>query len=257
MFSKAADIVNQQSTCESLSPVMDLDEEHKLILPHFSPDDCPGSLPRITKQTMVDVLNGKFKDVFQDTIIIDCRFEYEYDGGHIEGAVNHNDRELLAKRLFEAIDCSPPNALLIFHCEYSACRAPMVAKHVRQHDRSVNVHRYPALSYPEIYILDGGYSSFFLEHRSRCFPQNYIEMNVQEHSNTCERLMGKFQKRGKLNRATTFTIGVGAPDAWLEESPTSAGIMPHTARECFSWKTASNENLRAQQRVKRVSSFQT
>ncbi|PBP15549.1 hypothetical protein BUE80_DR013714, partial [Diplocarpon rosae] len=30
-----------------------------------------------------------------DRMIVDCRFEYEFDGGHIDGAVNYNDKELL------------------------------------------------------------------------------------------------------------------------------------------------------------------
>lgn len=105
-----------------LDSIMDIDDPPRLRLPHFNSDE--ESLPRITKETMVDVLDGKYGQCYDRSIIIDCRFEYEYEGGHIEGAINVNDKERLATQLFE----SPPseNTVLIFHCEYSAHRAPIM-----------------------------------------------------------------------------------------------------------------------------------
>lgn len=82
----------------------------------------------------------------------------------------------------------------------------------------MNHHRYPDLSYPEVYILDGGYSSFFGTHRGRCVPQNYVEMHSKEHVSTCEREMGKLKHRKKLSRAQTFAFG--QQDLHLDESPT-------------------------------------
>ena len=82
------------------------------------------SLPRITKDTMINVLDGKYKGLHDRSVVIDCRFEYEYDGGHIDGAINYNDKEELAGKLFEEL--SPSSTLLIFHCEYSAHRAPIM-----------------------------------------------------------------------------------------------------------------------------------
>lgn len=74
-------------------------------------------------------------------------------------------------------------------------------------DRTVNELRYPKLTYPEVYILEGGYSMFFEEFRSRCYPQNYVEMSSKEHSDKCERELGKLRQRTKLNRAQTFAFG--------------------------------------------------
>jgi M-phase inducer tyrosine phosphatase len=221
MYEHPEDVMKGEKDNEpSLPPIMDI-EGHASIprLPHFTTDQI-GDLPRISKDTMIDILDGKYDGMYQKRVIIDCRFEYEYLGGHIDGAVNFNDRERLASQLLEVEPTS--NALLIFHCEYSAHRAPLVAKFIRNRDRGVNADRYPALTYPEVYILDGGYSSFYKDHRARCFPQNYVEMEAKEHEMACERGMGKVkQQRTKLMRAQTFAFGQHSPQ--VDSSPTAMG----------------------------------
>jgi M-phase inducer tyrosine phosphatase len=72
----------------------------------------------------VEVLDGAYDHLYDNKVVIDCRFEYEYNGGHIEGALNFCDKEKLAERLFQAP--SSDNTLLILHCEYSAHRAPLM-----------------------------------------------------------------------------------------------------------------------------------
>ena len=94
-----------------------------------------------------------------------------------------------------------------------------MARHVRKQDRAINVEHYPRLTYPEVYILDGGYSGFFADHRERCYPQNYVEMGAKEHAFTCEREMGKLKQTRKLSRAQTFAFGQhGQP---MDDSPTA------------------------------------
>jgi M-phase inducer tyrosine phosphatase len=68
---------------------------------------------------------------------------------------------------------------------------------------------YPQLTYPEVYILDGGYSSFFKNHRSRCYPQSYVEMDSREHEAECERGLNKIRisQRGKIGRSQTYAFG--------------------------------------------------
>lgn len=220
MYECPDDVINQQREAEpALPPIVDLDTQHHTPqLPHFTTDQA-GDLPRISKETMIDILDGHYDHMYEKRVIIDCRFEYEYQGGHIDGAVNFNDKEKLASQLLDVEPTS--NALLIFHCEYSAHRAPLTAKFVRNRDRTVNADRYPALTYPEVYILDGGYSSFFKDHRVRCFPQNYVEMDAKEHELACEREMGKVKQRSKLLRAQTFAFGSRSPG--LDSSPTAMG----------------------------------
>jgi M-phase inducer tyrosine phosphatase len=223
MYEHPEDVIKQEKDAlppmPSLPSIMDVEAIHLPKLPHFVSEDRAGDLPRITKDTMINILDGHYNHLYEKRVIIDCRFEYEFNGGHIDGAVNFNDKEHLGTQLF---DIEPTeNALLIFHCEYSAHRAPLIAKFIRNKDRTTNAERYPALTYPEAYILDGGYSSFFTEHRGRCFPQNYVEMDAIEHAAACERGLGKVKQRTKLMRAQTFAFGQHSPS--LDSSPTAMG----------------------------------
>jgi hypothetical protein len=72
------------------------------------------------------------------------------------------------------------------------------------------MHQYPKLYYPEIYILQGGYSGFFSNHKERCEPQNYVAMQDERHKATCAREMRNFGKNAKLIRTQSYTYGVTA-----------------------------------------------
>ncbi|CAG7920647.1 unnamed protein product [Penicillium olsonii] len=219
MFEHPADVIaDKEAKVATNTPVQstsDIQSPPSMKLPHFIPEDRADSLPRIDKSTLLELMDGKFNDQFDNILIIDCRFEYEYEGGHINGAVNFNDKDRLASELFNA---PQSRTALVLHCEYSAHRAPIMAKYLRHQDRAINVDTYPNLTYPDMYILDGGYSSFFAEHRSFCFPQNYVEMADKEHEFACERGLGKVKQRSKLNRAQTFAFGEHSPQ--VEDSPT-------------------------------------
>lgn len=72
------------------------------------------------------------------------------------------------------------------------------ALHLRKVDRQVNMARYPYLHYPEIYIMEGGYSKFFDNHKTRCEPQDYVLMNDERFKVDCEREMTKFRNTHKM-----------------------------------------------------------
>jgi hypothetical protein len=72
------------------------------------------------------------------------------------------------------------------------------------------MHRYPKLHYPEIYILQGGYSGFFAHHKERCEPQSYVAMQDERHKVACAREMRNFGNFSKLSRTQSFTYGVTA-----------------------------------------------
>ncbi|SMQ51492.1 unnamed protein product [Zymoseptoria tritici ST99CH_3D7] len=244
MFQHPDDVMKEeQDTFEALpSPldsVMDTEQDQpsKYRLPHFIPEGEPEGLPRITQETMVEVLESKFSSQYDRVLVIDCRFEYEYSGGHIENAVNFNDKQQLAHELFST--GVPANTCLIFHCEYSVHRAPLTAKFIRGHDRTVNMANYPQLTYPEMYILDGGYSKFFAAHRSKCYPQSYVEMNDHRHEQACEIGMAKVkQNRQKLFRNQTFAFGQSSDDT--EDSPTANPRALMVARSLSSFTVGAN-----------------
>jgi len=107
-----------------LSPIADSPanrspgEQH--CLPCHTVKDDP--LRRIKKSVLTDVLDKKYTGHYDEHIIVDCRFGYEYQGGHVEGAININTTEALEKEFFT--EPRTGNTLVIFHCEFSACRAP-------------------------------------------------------------------------------------------------------------------------------------
>ena len=43
------------------------------------------------------------------------------------------------------------------------------------------MNEYPSLFYPEMYVLQGGYSNFFSKYSDRCDPKGYIAMNSEDH----------------------------------------------------------------------------
>lgn len=166
---------------------------------------------RIREETLCCLLDGTYKHLFDKVIVIDCRFEYEYEGGHIAGAVNISskpklERELLDKVL-EVKGSSDASVLLVFHCEYSAYRGPMMASHLRSCDRRLNLARYPKLYYPDIVILEGGYSSFYKQNTSRCHPRNYVGMNDIKHVQACEQGLDRFRCDMRARKNASFTLG--------------------------------------------------
>ncbi|TNY21624.1 Rhodanese-like domain-containing protein, partial [Rhodotorula diobovata] len=118
-----------------------------------------------------ELQSGMYRDGVKEFIIVDCRFDYEYEGGHIDGAINLSELADVEARLLNSAnppqpstsDCAPAEGktVLIFHCEFSAKRAPTSAKHLRNQDRQKNFAAYPNIFYPELYILQGGYEAYY------------------------------------------------------------------------------------------------
>ncbi|XP_077182277.1 M-phase inducer phosphatase 3 isoform X7 [Paroedura picta] len=135
----------------------------------------------ITSQTMAALLHDQFQSLIEKYCIIDCRYPYEYHGGHIKGALNiHRQDDLFEHFLMKPLLPSAPqkHLILVFHCEFSSERGPKMCRYLREEDRAMN--EYPALLYPELYILEGGYKDFFLEYKEMCEPQSYCPMHHQD-----------------------------------------------------------------------------
>ncbi|XP_046385599.1 M-phase inducer phosphatase-like isoform X2 [Ischnura elegans] len=156
-------------------------------------------LKTISSDTLARLLQGEYEDCIDSYSIIDCRYPYEYEGGHIKGAKNLFTHEQILKEfmsnpeLLAAQNSSKPEGeccegdadksesrprrdILVFHCEFSSERGPRLSRFLRNSDRDRNKECYPALHYPEIYLLHGGYKEFFDKHSHLCEPCSYLPM---------------------------------------------------------------------------------
>ncbi|XP_060607785.1 M-phase inducer phosphatase 3-like, partial [Ruditapes philippinarum] len=80
-----------------------------------------GDLKSISAQTMADIVK-ETDETGSDVMIVDCRYPYEFEGGHIKGAVNLYTKEDVYK-LLELSENQRPR-FLVFHCEFSSERGP-------------------------------------------------------------------------------------------------------------------------------------
>ncbi|GAA5931441.1 putative tyrosine protein phosphatase MIH1 [Sporobolomyces koalae] len=175
-------------------------------------------LMRITPATLNALQNGDFGDKHIASYqVIDCRFDYEYEGGHIKDAINLSEMADVENALLNIATVPRPSTserplaegrtVLIFHCEFSAKRAPTSAKHLRNVDRVRNAAEYPRVHYPEVYVLQGGYEAFYRAYPERC-SGGYVVMDHPEHDAKRSVNLDKFRKqKGVFNRASSFTFG--------------------------------------------------
>uniref|UniRef100_T1GQS4 protein-tyrosine-phosphatase n=1 Tax=Megaselia scalaris TaxID=36166 RepID=T1GQS4_MEGSC len=160
-------------------------EEH--IGDHSKPYVLPlikghhNDLKSITCDTMAQLLRGEFDDKIASYKVIDCRYPYEFQGGHIQGAVNWYNQDMILENLVNNKNLFPKDSgkggeeqryILVFHCEFSSERGPKMSRFLRNFDRNAN--EYPNLQFPEIYLLHNGYKEFFKHHPNLCDPVSYL-----------------------------------------------------------------------------------
>jgi len=153
------------------------------------PSQAFGSIDGTTLQSLMDNIEH-FSRRF---CIIDCRFPYEYHGGHIRTAINLFQKKKLENIFFPSNFASlerMKKIIPIFYCEFSQKRAPSMAQHLRFLDRKRNENRYPYVDYPELYVLDRGYQKLFTVDglTELCYPAAYIPMLEKEHVSDLRRL---------------------------------------------------------------------
>ncbi|KAM9308103.1 M-phase inducer phosphatase 1 [Gastrophryne carolinensis] len=179
---KSTTVARSKSFCkETIESVFDGDQKDLIgdfskafLLPMVS--GRHQQLRYITPDVMVQILNGSFDPFIERCVIVDSRYPYEYEGGHIKGAINlHMEQDMEDYFLKCPIQShSAKRVIVIFHCEFSSERGPRMCKFLREKDR--DLHEYPSLYYPELYVLAGGYKDFFQRFPSFCEPENYRPM---------------------------------------------------------------------------------
>ncbi|XP_055997917.1 M-phase inducer phosphatase-like [Ostrea edulis] len=141
-------------------------------------------LNNISAETLRDLMKGKYADTIASYRIIDCRYPYEFEGGHIQGAENiYTEESILG--LLRARHSAATNIkrnILIFHCEFSTERGPTKCRFLRNKDRDLNKENYPVLNFPEIYLLHNGYMDFYTSYKTLCEPPSYKPMLHKDHS---------------------------------------------------------------------------
>ncbi|VDL18710.1 unnamed protein product [Hymenolepis diminuta] len=210
----------------------------------------------VSVHTVAQLVRGEYEKLNVTHTIIDCRYPYEYEAGHIKGALNLYTSSDVVKEIFkkapaasfndgesfmdlgpsvdeliegqnpavrlptvrsymprnfssddsdgedslseerrseakrqssddekipmvsvpEADPNAPPTHVLIFHCEFSSQRGPELSRFLRKVDRYINYPRYPFVFYPHVYVMLGGYASFYKEYPELCEPRNYLKM---------------------------------------------------------------------------------
>jgi len=132
----------------------------------------------ISASTCAELVRGEHSAKFNRVIIVDCRFDYEYKGGHIRGSINLVSQDDIEKTFFTTPQTlAGDRTAIVFHCEFSKNRGPRTCKYTRERDRQIHgLKFFPKLYYPELYVMEGGYKQFHLQHPDLCEPQGYTSM---------------------------------------------------------------------------------
>jgi M-phase inducer tyrosine phosphatase len=129
---------------------------------------------------------------------VDCRFDYEYQSGHILDAVNLNGPEAMKDYFFKDRETVERlmQTVIVFHCEFSQKRGPEMYSAVRELDRRLHINCYPQLFYPEIYILEGGYKLFHEVQPALCIG-TYLPMKDTQFKTDCKEHFSNHQRKYK------------------------------------------------------------
>ncbi|CAG5117297.1 unnamed protein product, partial [Candidula unifasciata] len=141
-------------------------------------------LKSISPETLSRLLADEFCEVVEEFHIIDCRYPYEFEGGHIQNAVNVYTRDGVMNKYIRSplrVKDANKRMILVFHCEFSSERGPGLCRFLRRQDRETNKEFYPFLLYPEMYLLEGGYKHFFEHYSHLCEPRQYKTMLDKNH----------------------------------------------------------------------------
>ena len=116
--------------------------EPSLLQYHESSNTDYGLQNAITAQNLACLLNAKQNNTVNapNFLIVDCRYEKEYQAGHISSAININNDPNLLNEIFFAKSENIKQLLaqktaIIFHCEFSEQRGPTMYSILRNIDR--------------------------------------------------------------------------------------------------------------------------
>ena len=122
--------IMQALQLSSSNPALIGDFSKPYVLPFLS--SCKHQdLKSISSHVLASLIKGQYKHCVESFTVIDCRYPYEFEGGHIQDAVNLYTQELILSKLLpnksvtaKTNDSLSKRSILIFHCEFSSERGP-------------------------------------------------------------------------------------------------------------------------------------
>jgi rhodanese-related sulfurtransferase len=163
-----------------------------------------GDVAGISPSELVLILENPGLVGCETIVVIDARFDYEFNGGHIRGALHVPTKATMVEAFeFLLTQVNPATCLLVFHCEFSSSRGPAMAREWRSYDRKRIVsagggYRADEVTFPFRAILEGGYSRCFAELSEsvrNLFEGGYVPMHAEKH---------KSELRGRLGNRRGF-----------------------------------------------------
>ncbi|CAJ0582236.1 unnamed protein product, partial [Mesorhabditis spiculigera] len=149
-----------------------VEDESTFTLPYIHTSDST-AFKRVTSETVAElILSHSPEEFHRKFILVDCRYPFEYNGGHLKNAINlfaegaYDATRIPSKRLMEVFYPECPiqrkemlARIPIFYCEFSTKRGPAMASSLRSIDRTMNQDSYPYVDYKEIYLLQDGFKA--------------------------------------------------------------------------------------------------
>lgn len=169
----------------------------------------------ISTETLQQVLSGQFDSEIDSVMVIDSRYPYEYEGGHIQDAENLYTKEQVfekflssdkLKKMTTKANLNGKRAVIIFHCEFSSERGPGMLRFLRNQDRTLNKDSYPNLFYPELYLLEGGYKAFYEQNKDQCEPRTYKPMLHADHVYDLKHFRAKTKTWNRQGSAVNMSV---------------------------------------------------
>lgn len=153
-------------------------------------------LPSVMKYLVVDCQELLKQEAFLDLLI-------EKAGGQVEGGVNIEMLKEIEKTYFkqktEGKASREAVPVFVLHCEFSSQRGPNMFRFIRSLDREVMIEKYPALNFPQMFVLKGGYERFVGLSGLLCQPpMHYRPMIGKETRNIMRQEESRLAEEWKL-----------------------------------------------------------
>lgn len=152
----------------------------------------------ITPVELLDLMCGqRMPKGYENVVILDARFPFEYDSGHIYGSINMWRYADMVEKFFHPKNIDNyKRTVFVFTCEFCSSRGPGLAAGFRDFAVLLTKAVFGTTTYdmkfkdepidkevalpldidffPHLYYINGGYNKFFEAFPEVCTPQNYL-----------------------------------------------------------------------------------